>query len=207
VGNGHEVNLFQVGASIMHKPSGLGIYGMYQHEDAGGTVTDTGGSVAGITFDIPDTDAWYIKPFSRKTWSPIGATVLFGEYGQYKDQFGGIAGVSVHDFLDDPAALPACEPTGECYITGSEVQRWGVGLVQEIDSAAMHLWVRWHSGTRCQLFYRLAVPPQSLQRPCSPSFAVSVAIPPLGLRSHFPSPLMGERRQSGTLKILTLSAS
>jgi hypothetical protein len=26
---------------------------------------------------------------------------------------------------------------------GSEVERWGLGLVQEIDSAAMHLWVRW----------------------------------------------------------------
>jgi hypothetical protein len=23
------------------------------------------------------------------------------------------------------------------------VQRWGLGVVQEIDSAAMHLWARW----------------------------------------------------------------
>ena len=29
------------------------------------------------------------------------------------------------------------------FITGSEVQRWGLGVVQEIDSAAMHLWARW----------------------------------------------------------------
>jgi hypothetical protein len=28
-------------------------------------------------------------------------------------------------------------------ITGSEVDRWGVGIVQEIDSAAMHLFARW----------------------------------------------------------------
>ena len=35
----------------------------------------------------PDTDAWYVKPFWRKAWSPIGATVLYGEYGQYNDQF------------------------------------------------------------------------------------------------------------------------
>ena len=24
-----------------------------------------------------------------------------------------------------------------------EVQRWGLGVVQEIDSAAMHVWARW----------------------------------------------------------------
>ena len=28
-------------------------------------------------------------------------------------------------------------------ITGSEVDRWGIGFVQEIDSAAMHLFARW----------------------------------------------------------------
>ena len=28
-------------------------------------------------------------------------------------------------------------------VTGSEVQRWGLGVVQEIDSAAMHLFARW----------------------------------------------------------------
>ena len=28
-------------------------------------------------------------------------------------------------------------------MTGSEVERWGLGVVQEIDSAAMHLSVRW----------------------------------------------------------------
>ena len=27
------------------------------------------------------------------------------------------------------------------FVTGSEVQRWGLGVVQEIDSAAMHLWL------------------------------------------------------------------
>ena len=34
---GQEVNLHQVGASIQHKPSGLGIYGMYQAELADGS--------------------------------------------------------------------------------------------------------------------------------------------------------------------------
>ena len=29
------------------------------------------------------------------------------------------------------------------FVNGSEVQRWGLGVVQEIDSAAMHLFARW----------------------------------------------------------------
>ena len=32
---------------------------------------------------------------------------------------------------------------GNAFITGSEVNRWGIGVVQEIDSAAMHLFARW----------------------------------------------------------------
>ncbi|MEM9590213.1 MAG: hypothetical protein AAF967_02615, partial [Pseudomonadota bacterium] len=39
-------------------------------------------------------------------------------------------------------ALPNC-PTGDCTITGSEVERWGLGAVQEIDAAAMHVYARW----------------------------------------------------------------
>ena len=45
------------------------------------------GSAERSCFSIPDTDVWYVKPFIRKTWSPIGATVLYGEWGQYNDQF------------------------------------------------------------------------------------------------------------------------
>ena len=28
-------------------------------------------------------------------------------------------------------------------VTGSEVERWGLGVVQEIDAAAMHVFARW----------------------------------------------------------------
>jgi hypothetical protein len=52
---GSEVDLFQVGASIMHKPSGLGIYGLYQHEETDTRVTDTGGTwlASPSTFPTP----------------------------------------------------------------------------------------------------------------------------------------------------------
>jgi hypothetical protein len=137
-----ETDLFQVGASIMHKPSGLGIYGLYQHEETGGRVLnlDGAGNVEFAT-SIPDSDVWYLKPFWRKAWSPIGATVLFGEYGQYNDQFAALVGSDMEGtFTFQGCQFPS---VFDCYVTGSEVERWGLGVVQEIDSAAMHLWVRW----------------------------------------------------------------
>jgi predicted porin len=147
-GQGDSGNLFQVGATIMHKPSGLGIYGMYQHEETDGKLVNFENVGPFDVFSIPDTDAWYVKPFWRKTWSPIGATVLYGEYGEYHDQFGGLVGVDLEDFGNQGEtgpAIPGCffPNVFDCYVTGSEARRWGLGVVQEIDSAAMHLWVRW----------------------------------------------------------------
>ena len=35
------------------------------------------------------------------------------------------------------------EGLSNVFVTGSEVQRWGMGVVQEIDAAAMHVFARW----------------------------------------------------------------
>jgi hypothetical protein len=180
-GVGENSDLWQVGASIMHKPSGLGIYALGQWEQSEGagtaplgfsrtiteveTCTAASGGFCGpatvqlttftATFDqsftkkAQDTDVWYIKPFWRKAWSPIGATVFYGEYGQYNDQF--IAGVNLctQGFGLGTAIGAFCgvgpnAGVGEgVFVTGSEMERWGLGVVQEIDSAAMHLWARW----------------------------------------------------------------
>jgi hypothetical protein len=159
--NGYdEVDLFQVGASIMHKPSGLGIYGMYQKEEPGGSVTfvnpvqglDGLIYVDSLKINNPDSDVWYVKPFWRKAWSPIGATVIYGEYGNYEDQFqAGYGSIcAVFDPLYGTNVDRFCNTAGSgiaslngAFVTGSEVERWGLGIVQEIDSAAMHLFARW----------------------------------------------------------------
>ncbi len=100
----------------MHKPSGLGVYAMDQWEKAKGSQRPSnnfvrfeaqpflcrcshclsavnidlsygGGAAPFVKNSRPDTNVWYVKPFWRKTWTPAGATTLFGEYGQYNDQF------------------------------------------------------------------------------------------------------------------------
>jgi hypothetical protein len=59
---------------------------------------------------------WYVKAGIRQRWTGLGHTVLYGEY---------------QDFQNDNNA--------------SEVDLWGVGVVQEIDNAALAM--RTSSGT------------------------------------------------------------
>src|SRR4029078_6349192 len=94
--NGGEEHIHQVGGTILHKPSGLGIYAMGEWEQVSGAAdskcpgiagkvpgtvqSDTNpdlqanpvsGCLAGGTgrFALPDTDMWGVKPFWRKSWS------------------------------------------------------------------------------------------------------------------------------------------
>jgi hypothetical protein len=139
-----ESDLHQVGATVMHAPSGLGIYGLYQHESTGGAQwSELTWSYQGFS----DTDAWYLKPFIKRTWNPAGATVFYGEYGQYNDMFGGLAGQDICGLVGGNVGA-FCAGGGatefrDVVVTGSEVERWGLGVVQEIDSAAMHVFARW----------------------------------------------------------------
>jgi predicted porin len=128
-----QSDINQAGATVMHVPTGLGLYGMYQNEDAAGA---------------PTTDAWYLKPFIKRTWNPLGATILYGEWARYDDQYASLvgadicaaggfgAGTGVGSFCGGNAANTVA-------VNGSEMERFGLGVVQEIDSAAMHLFARW----------------------------------------------------------------
>ena len=146
--NGARENYWQVGGSVMHKPSGLGIYATGNWErmsaDKNKCLVNPGSTQNNSCLDaasfsqMPDTNMWGIKPFWRKAWSPIGATVLFAEYAEYND-FYGLANINLGAGVFN---LPACNGF-LCTITDSSAQRWGLGVVQEIDSAAMHVWLRW----------------------------------------------------------------
>jgi predicted porin len=144
-----DVTLNQVGASVLHVPSGLFAYGLYQHEENDGTT---------LTFSLPgatinnqnSTDVWYVKAGIKRTWTPLGATVLFGEGGQYENQFAPLTGGNSD--LCNPAGAKtftatsiggACLTNNNLFMTGSTVNRWGAGVVQEIDAAAMHVWFNW----------------------------------------------------------------
>jgi hypothetical protein len=156
-----DADIFQIGASVMHVPSGLFAYGLYQNEQNNGTQYKSFNFKTGHVGNSAanETDVWYVKAGIKKAWMPAGATVIFGEWGQYQDMFTGLCGRpgATGPFSDGNAFCAANLPIGVvqsgpskgqaitagALVTGSEVERYGIGVVQEIDSAAMHLFARW----------------------------------------------------------------
>jgi predicted porin len=148
-----DVEIHQVGASVMHVPSGFWAYGYYEQENNNGT------KYLGPASAANNTETWFIKAGIQRAWTPFGATVIWGEGGQYLDEFTGLCGPRSTNIIivRTPNVNPTCvasintspvdaggNPTVELVnVTGSTVNRWGVGIVQMIDSAAMHLFFRW----------------------------------------------------------------
>ena len=108
---------WQIGAYLQHVPTGLFAYGAY------GADTDTPNGA----YDF-NAERWYVKAGLRQRWTSLGHTVLYGEYGQKND------GIDCANGL-------AFDCDGANRVTGGQLTQWGVGIVQEIDSAAMSLWL------------------------------------------------------------------
>jgi Gram-negative porin len=111
-----DSEFFQAGGYVQHLATGLFVHAIYGQEDNNDLPIFSGRIE-------PDTHQWYVKGGIRKQWIPLGHTVLYGEYAEYTDQL-------------SPAALDAGA-------SSSELSRWGFGAVQEIDAAAMSLWVKY----------------------------------------------------------------
>ena len=113
---GKSSHFFQVGGYAQHLATGLFVHGAYGREDNNDTLLATG-------FVEPDSEHYYVKAGIRQKWLPLGATVLYGDYAVYLDQLG-------------PAALAAGA-------TSSELERFGGGIAQEFDAAALTLYVKY----------------------------------------------------------------
>ncbi len=116
VAPGKDIEFFQAGAYAQHLASGMFVHGAYGNEDTGDSLLRNG-------LTAVDGEHYYFKAGLRRQFSALGHTVLFGDYAQYLDQLA-------------PAALAAG-------VTSSEFTRWGGGIVQEIDSASMALWIKY----------------------------------------------------------------
>ena len=163
-----DASIHQVGATVMHAPTGLGVYGYYNYEEIDGDYTnvftparDAGVTAAGVpqaavpanlgtTQGLPSWDSFYFKPFIKRTWNPLGATTFYGEYGQYNDGYNGVAGTNVCNLFGagtNANAYCTGAAGNSLFVTGSEIERFGLGAVQEIDAAAMHVFARWQHQT------------------------------------------------------------
>lgn len=97
--------------------------------------------------DIPDNDNYYLKAGLRRMLNPLGATVFYAEYSESVDMLS----PDLIDGIPDPR--PAFAPIATATTTrtstfaadGSELRRYGVGIVQEIDAAAMFVFLKYRN--------------------------------------------------------------
>ena len=75
-----------------------------------------------------DITGWYLKAGWTNKFSSLGNTHFYGEYGENDDAF-----------RTDSAA----GQINGAFLASSDATRYGVGIVQEIDAAAMSLWAKW----------------------------------------------------------------
>jgi hypothetical protein len=129
-----DTGYFQVGAYVEHIPTGLFAYGAYGHlnyfENAyGGLASD---------------NTWYAKGGIRQRWNPLGHTVLYGEYERAQNHLSS-AGSIDPDTDELIGGNGDINNNGGLFVGTSEVRMWGLGVVQEIDAAAMSLWVKYRN--------------------------------------------------------------
>lgn len=109
---GFECDWFGAGATIMHMPTGLYVFGGY-----GWQQIDTPG------YNGDDTSTtWMIQPGIEKKWLPLGTTTIFGEYRH-----------------DEPGAN--VNAANAQVTQGADIDFWSGGVVQNIEPAAMDLYI------------------------------------------------------------------
>ena len=124
---------------MMHVPTGLYLYGAFVHRDPGRSISSP---LRANTYTSPVTDQdaedatmWYLQAgIKRRLLAPsLGATTLYGEYTEYNDW--GVRRSSNNLGVDLTG--------GE--ITASSATIWGIGIVQDIDPAALKLYAGFRS--------------------------------------------------------------
>jgi hypothetical protein len=124
----NDTTYTQAALYVQHIGSGLFAYGAYGLQETDGFSDFDNGGPQDTT--IPDAKTWYVKAGIRqKPFSSIGHTVFYGEYMRAED--------ALSDALLDVAGVPGWDATG------SQFDMWGLGVVQEIDAAAMSIWLKY----------------------------------------------------------------
>jgi hypothetical protein len=120
-----DMEYFQLGVYVQHVSTGL--FGLFNY----GTLEADYAGIGGPSVD--DIDTYYFKGGLRTKFNHLGATVFYGEF---------LRG-------NDGAAAPV-GPGGTLLSVGigggsSELDVWGLGVVQEVDAAAMSVWIKYRN--------------------------------------------------------------
>ena len=124
---GLKTDQIQLGGYVQHVATGLFVHGAWLREDISGAAVGNFGFNAdqAARLNALHPEMWYVKAGIRQKHFALGHTVFYGEYAEAKNKLSTAA--LANDF------------------TGSNVNWWGLGLVQEIDAAAMSVWVKYRN--------------------------------------------------------------
>ncbi len=111
-----DSEFFQAGAYVQHIATGLFLHGIYGNENNNDTALTSGRLE-------PNSNQYYVKAGIRRKVLPFGATIVYGDYARYNDQLG-------------PDAI-------NMGATGSVLERFGGGIAQELDAAAMTVYLKY----------------------------------------------------------------
>jgi hypothetical protein len=153
---------FKINASAWHMQTGLFVSGAYWQKDfkgsGGSDVTNlaycldtAAGNGANTGCQKPTVNEWWVSGGIRKNFFGVGHTSIYGEYGKVTD---GLTGQNLN-FLGNPAAPVSSTGGVNMVVTDSTYTLWGAGIVQNIDKAAMTLYLGWQhrqadvSGAAC----------------------------------------------------------
>jgi hypothetical protein len=126
--------------AALHVPTGLFIQGHYLaadfHGENGGISQYWGQTVAGKK----DANQWLLQAGIARNWFGIGNTVLYGEYSKSKDWGAGVLTTGAGGVGRDYTAANAGF-TSVFDVSSTDLTVWGLGVVQNVDSAATELYL------------------------------------------------------------------
>lgn len=124
ISRGQNCELFGVGGTIMHVPTGLYAYGAYSRNYDNAEAKRPGAD--------PTDSMWFIQGGIEQKWIPLGKTTVFGEY-RHDD------GGSNLDRSFVPGGGAGSVATN--FVQNSSINFIGAGVVQNIEPAAMDIYV------------------------------------------------------------------
>ena len=126
-----DFEFWGLAGSLLHVPTGL----FLQAEYIAAEIQYANNALAGspLTGVKAEADRWHVQGGIRRNFFGIGDTSIYGEYGKHND-FGALNAASLGTAAS--GNLIATAP-----FTSDSLKIWGVGVVQQIDAAAMDLYL------------------------------------------------------------------
>jgi len=137
-----DCSSWAIAGSIMHVPTGLFVSASYEErkDDFRHRLAVLNGATGVSAIDDTDT-FWQVRSGIERNWFGLGKTTAFGEFMHFDGTPLGGTGGSAGTFNNTDVALAGFVAP----IVNSEVDVWGLGVVQSIDAAAMDLYLTYRN--------------------------------------------------------------